>query len=244
MSVRRVASAVADFGLGRHWYQLRRGRQGWDRVPELTRELAGRFTTAVCEAVSEAGHPPAEVEFVAATRYGTAHVAEVMHEQLREAGPKWLDPEQFLHYAPHAPVSAAALAAGIGGAGSTLVGPDAQFQAVAHAVRRVRAGRTAAVVVAAYEALTPFAAAALAGGPGAPSPPDGQVTALVLSAEGSGPVLTPYRSVDDAEVRRLAGGPAEATAEGSLLRALAAVTAPAVLTSGGPGPRDAVVVSP
>ena len=51
------------------------------------------------------GQAAADLEFVVATRYGTAHVAEVMHAQLREAGPKWLNPEQFLYYSPHALLS-------------------------------------------------------------------------------------------------------------------------------------------
>lgn len=165
---RRAGAAATEFDLTAHWRERARGREGWDNAPALVRDLSTRFTATVAEAIERAGGVPGrtETEFVAATWYGTSHVAEVMHEQLREAGPKWLDPEQFLHYSPHAMVSAAALDLGLGGASATLVGPDAEFQAVAHAVRRIRSGRAATVVVAEYEALTPFAAAPCPDGPG------------------------------------------------------------------------------
>lgn len=245
MTVRRAAAAIADFDLSRHWHELRRGKEGWAAAPALTRELTERFTATVAEAVSMSGQLPANLEFVVATRYGTAHVAEVMHTQLREAGPKWLNPEQFLYYAPHALLSAAALTLGIGGAGSTLLGPDAEFQAVAHAVRRIRSGRAGAVVVAEYEALTPFAAAALTGHTGHGAPPKGQVTALMLSGEGTAPRLTPHRSLEETAVRRLAEGAGAPvlSADRGLLRTLAAAEAPAVLTTGETDRRDVVVVT-
>ncbi|MFD8958119.1 hypothetical protein ACFV0W_14465, partial [Streptomyces anulatus] len=140
---RRAGAAATEFDLTAHWRERARGREGWDNAPALVRDLSTRFTATVAEAIERAGGVPGrtETEFVTATWYGTSHVAEVMHEQLREAGPKWLDPEQFLHYSPHAMVSAAALDLGLGGASATLVGPDAEFQAVAHAVRRIRSGR-------------------------------------------------------------------------------------------------------
>jgi hypothetical protein len=245
MTVRRAAAAIADFGMSRHWHELRRGKEGWAAAPALTRELTECFAATVGEAVSMSGQPPAELEFVVATRYGTAHVAEVMHAQLREAGPKWLDPEQFLYYAPHALLSATALTLGIGGAGSTLLGPDAEFQAVAHAVRRIRTGRAEAVVVAAYEALTPFAAAALTGHTGEGAPPNGQVTALVLGGEGTSPTVTPHRSLEETAVRSLAedAGAPILSADGGLLRTLSAAEAPAVLTTGEGDRRDVVVVT-
>ncbi|MEV5851032.1 beta-ketoacyl synthase N-terminal-like domain-containing protein [Streptomyces anulatus] len=250
---RRAGAAAVEFDLTAHWRERARGREGWDNAPALVRDLSTRFTATVAEAIERAGGVPGrtETEFVAATWYGTSHVAEVMHEQLREAGPKWLDPEQFLHYSPHAMVSAAALDLGLGGASVTLVGPDAEFQAVAHAVRRIRSGRAATVVVAEYEALTPFAAAPCPDGPGtaAGAPPKGRATALVLTAGGGrGLSLTVHRSGDgdgdgdgaDASAGR--GGTTVRTAGPGLLRLLADAAEPLVVVSRAAGLRDALVL--
>ena len=250
-TARRAGCATAEFDLDDHWRERGRGREGWNSAPALTRELSACFTATVGEALKQAGGVPDRVntEFVAATWYGTSHVAEVMHEQLREAGPKWIDPEQFLYYSPHSMVSAAALAFGLGGASSTLMGPDAEFQALAHAVRRIRCGYADTVIVAEYEALTPFAATACpdgAGPPGRDGPPKGRVTALVLtSAGGTGPGVTVRRGLGDAEVERLAerhGTTVQAAAPG-LLRSLAGGTAPVVVVSRTPRRCDAVVLA-
>lgn len=243
MTARRTAAATADFDLAPHWAALERGKEGWDRAPALTRELSGCFTATVGKVVQQARHGLEDVEFVAATHYGTTHVAEVMHEQLRTAGPKWLDPEQFLSYSPHSLVSAAALALGLGGAGATLLGPDAEFQALAHALRRLRSGRAADVVVAAYEAPTAFVAGhhrELVAG----EPPMGRVTALLLTREGPGPAVAARSGLDAAAVRRLAqehGRPV--VVERGVLRTLSVAGPPALLVTGGPDRHDAVVTS-
>ncbi|MFD7068330.1 hypothetical protein ACFV97_14000 [Streptomyces sp. NPDC059913] len=237
MTVTRVAaSATAEFDLTTHWKARERGRDGWKDTPALTRELSDCFTGTVRRAVEEVGDALDRdaAEIVTATWYGTSHVAEVMHEQLHEAGPKWLNPEQFLYYSPHSVVSAAALALGIGGAGSTLLGPDSEFQALKHAVRRLASGRVPAVVVAEYEALTPFAALGHFDGPGLPYDgglPTGRVTALVLMADGRGPEVRVHRGVADAAARRPAErhGAVNLPPGPGLLRALAGARAPAVV---------------
>ncbi|MBQ0983218.1 hypothetical protein KBZ10_01410 [Streptomyces sp. F63] len=262
-TARIAGSATAGFDLTPHWRERSRGRAGWEHAPALTRELSGLFTATIARAVERAGGlaDPAETEIAAATWYGTSHVAEMMHEQLREAGPKWLDPEQFLFYSPHSLVSGAALALGIGGAGSTLMGPDAEFQALTHAMRRIRTGRTAEVIVAEYEALTPFAAVTCVDGPELPDGetlPKGRATALVLRPGGPAPSGREetaerarafgdvHRGVDAAEVERLARRHAAAVlhAAPGLLRTLAGADGPALVVSrpGGDGRHDAVVV--
>ncbi|MEU1516206.1 hypothetical protein ABZ490_29400 [Streptomyces sp. NPDC005811] len=261
-AARIAGSATAEFDLAPHWRERGRGRAGWEHAPALTRELSGAFTAAIARAVEHAGglEDPAETEIAAATWYGTSHVAEVMHEQLREAGPKWLDPEQFLFYSPHSLVSAAALALGLGGAGSTLMGPDAELQALTHAMRRIRTGRAAEVIVAEYEALTPFAAVTCADGPELPDGetlPKGRATALVLRPDGPAPGRAEtggrarafgdvHRGVDAAEVKQLADRHAADVlhAAPGLLRALAGADGPTLVVSrpGEDGRRDAMVV--
>lgn len=262
-TARIAGSATAEFDLAPHWRERGRGRAGWEHAPALTKELSGLFTATIARAVTHAGGlaDPTGTEIVAATWYGTSHVAELMHEQLREAGPKWLDPEQFLFYSPHSPVSAAALALGLGGAGSTLMGPDAELQALTHAMRRIRTGRAAEVIVAEYEALTPFAAVTCVDGPELPDGetlPKGRATALVLRPGGptpSGEEETPgrtrafgdvHRHVDAAEVEQLARRHTADVlyAAPGLLRTLAGADGPVLMVSrpGGDGLRDAVVV--
>jgi len=250
MTVTRVAGAVMEFGLAEYWHARQRGKEGWDQASAFTRELSDCFTATVGKAVAQAdGHLVCmDTEFVAATWYGTSHVGELMHEQLRDAGPKWLNPEQFLYYSPHSLLSAAALALGIGGAGSTLVGPDAELEALAHAVRRIRSGRATSVVVAEYEALTPFAAVAHPDGPGLPDDgtlPTGHATALVLAADKDGPAITVRRGIDEAEAQRLAEQHGAALSQGGpgLLRTLAEAETPTVVLSGECDHRDAVVLS-
>ncbi|MFK4100739.1 hypothetical protein ACI2L1_11815 [Streptomyces sp. NPDC019531] len=253
MIVTQVGSAAAEFDLTPHWNVRQLGREGWGQASALTRELVDCFVSTVGQALGQAGcHLVAEEsEFITATWYGTCHVGELMHEQLREAGPRWLDPEQFLYYSPHSLLSAAALALGVGGAGSTLLGPDAELQALAHAVRRIRSGRVASVVVAEYEALTPFAAFARSDGPGLPDDgalPTGRAAALVLTAGQEGedaPAITVRRGIDDAGAQRLAeqhGAPVVQAGPG-LLRTLTEARTPLVVLSGDPGRRDAVVLS-
>ncbi|MFC8904860.1 hypothetical protein [Micromonospora sp. NPDC057140] len=141
-----------------------RGRDGWPAEPELTRVVVDRFTDVVGRVVAAGGldtEARRETEIAVGTLYGMARVGEVMHEQLDEAGPKWLAPEMFVYYSPHSLVSAAAVAHGLGGAATTLLGRDGGMQALLHAVRRLTTGQADTVLVGAYEALTPFADAAL-----------------------------------------------------------------------------------
>ncbi|WP_198141477.1 beta-ketoacyl synthase N-terminal-like domain-containing protein, partial [Micromonospora sp. ATCC 39149] len=130
----------------------------------MNRVVVDRFTDVVGRVVAAGGlNAPArrETEIAVGTLYGMARVGEVMHEQLDEAGPKWLAPEMFVYYSPHSLVSAAAVAHGLGGAATTLLGRDGGTQALLHAVRRLATGQADTVLVGAYEALTPFADAAL-----------------------------------------------------------------------------------
>ncbi|SCL18001.1 hypothetical protein [Micromonospora inyonensis] len=183
----------------------RRGAEGWPAQPAFTREVAQRLSDAVGAALAprapDEGQPlavPPEgrvandaTEIVTGTCYGMAHVAEVMHEQLAEAGPRWLDPESFAYYSPHAPTSLAAKTHGLSGAGSTLLGLDAGGQALAHALRRLSSGRTSRCLVTAYDAVTGFAAAALAALGVAADDSTGEAVALLLDsgAEASGPTI-------------------------------------------------------
>lgn len=250
MIVTRVASATAEFDLTKYWQGWRRGKESWDLAPALTRELSACFTAAVDEAVGQAGDrlDRLDTEFVTATWYGTSHVAEVMHEQLREGGPRWLSPEQFLYYSPHSVISAAALAVGLGGAGSTLLGPDAEYQALAHAIRRIRSGRAACVVVAGYEALTPFAAVARPDGPTLPDDgmsPTGQATALVLMADDERPAvpLPRGRNGTDAQGPAERHGPTVVEPGPGLLRKLAASRTSAFVLSDEQSGREGVLLS-
>lgn len=195
-------AALTDFDQTAHRANRLLARDGWDAEPGFTRSIAEHFTGAVGTALARcrAGRRQRrEMEFVTATCYGTTHVAEGMHERLRLAGPRWLDPESFIFYSPHALTSAAAMAHGIGGAGCTLLGADAGAHALGHAFRRLLAGRAASVLVGGYEASTPFSVAALETIGLASRDTRGEAVAIVLErAPGpSGPAL--------AVRRRLAG---------------------------------------
>ncbi|MFF3855996.1 beta-ketoacyl synthase N-terminal-like domain-containing protein [Micromonospora sp. NPDC002575] len=163
-TVRLAAGGSDRFALDEAARNRARGRDGWPAEPELTRVVVDRFTDVVGRIVAAAGLDAAalrETEIAVGTLYGMARVGEVMHEQLDEAGPKWLAPEMFVYYSPHSLVSAAAVAHGLGGAATTLLGRDGGMQALLHAVRRLSTGQADTVLVGAYEALTPFADAAL-----------------------------------------------------------------------------------
>ncbi|MFI6162285.1 hypothetical protein ACIA59_20365 [Micromonospora haikouensis] len=163
-TVRLAAGGSDRFALDEAARNRARGRDGWPAEPDLTRVVVDRFTDVVGRVVAAGGLDAAarrETEVAVGTLYGMARVGEVMHEQLDEAGPKWLAPEMFVYYSPHSLVSAAAVAHGLGGAATTLLGRDGGMQALLHAVRRLATGQADTVLVGAYEALTPFADAAL-----------------------------------------------------------------------------------
>ncbi len=181
-----VATAVHDWS--GHGANARLGREGWERAPDFTRDVVSQFVRTVGTAVEGIGGL-VDVEVVTATCYGTAHVAELMHDQLHTGGPRWLAPESIVSYSPHAVTSAAALAHGIGGAGCTLVGTDAGTSALAHALRRVAVG-TEKVVVAGYEALTAHAVEALAELGVTADAGTREAVALVVTGDGPGRPLT------------------------------------------------------
>nr|CAD62193.1 AtaPKS4 protein [Saccharothrix mutabilis subsp. capreolus] len=173
-----TGSAAASIDLSELWRAHRDGPDGWASVTRHTGSFPDRVTKVAAEALTGAGADPAATGLVLGSLYGMGYVAESINHRLAVKGARWLDPDAFLHFTPHGLTATVCMGLGLEGFAATLLGPAAGLQAMAQAVRRIRLGRSRAVVCGAYEALSPAAAARVRDGSAA-----GVAAFLVLEPE-------------------------------------------------------------
>lgn len=116
---------------------------------------------------------------VLADRHGTAATAEYIVDTLDSHGLRWLDPRGFLYYSPHAVTGELCIRLGLGGPVFTLLGRQAQADALGYAALLVRTGRCDHALVVSVDWATEYALAALGDVAARPA----EVVAVVLSAD-------------------------------------------------------------
>jgi 3-oxoacyl-(acyl-carrier-protein) synthase len=131
------------------------------------------------------GGGAASTACVLGTTYGTAHVAERILRTIDDRGPRFLDPESFLFFAPHGVTSSIGIAAGLGGLAATFVGADAGATALLVAATTVATGRHPAVLCGAFDWPSPFGAAAIADLAGEAPPHQGGFVLVLVEDRGS-----------------------------------------------------------
>ncbi|MYW99760.1 beta-ketoacyl synthase N-terminal-like domain-containing protein [Streptomyces sp. PgraA7] len=123
------------------------------RTPLAVRDLLRPALLATAEtAVAEAGLSPDEVRnmgCVTASNGATAATGTYIAQVLAGPGPRWLAPECFLYYSPHALTGELSIALDLDGHAVTLTGAAAGVDALGYAALMVRSGRCRSVLVSA-----------------------------------------------------------------------------------------------
>ncbi|WP_225827702.1 beta-ketoacyl synthase N-terminal-like domain-containing protein [Streptomyces naphthomycinicus] len=130
-----------------------RGLPVRDRVLPVLRET-------VAEALAGLPDAPGETAVVLASRHATWVTAEAVLTAVRGPGARWLDPRAFLHYTPHALVSALSIDRGLDGPSVTFSGASGGVDTFGHGADLLREGACARVLAVAVEWPTALSASA------------------------------------------------------------------------------------
>ncbi|KUN39791.1 hypothetical protein AQJ30_09010 [Streptomyces longwoodensis] len=114
----------------------------------------------VAEALAGLPDAPGETAVVLASRHATWITAEAILTAVRGPGARWLDPRAFLHYTPHALVSALSIDRGLDGPSVTFSGVSGGVDAFGHGADLLRQSACARVLAVAVEWPTALSAAA------------------------------------------------------------------------------------
>ncbi|GAA5609727.1 hypothetical protein Spla01_00857 [Streptomyces platensis] len=132
---------------------------GFPRIPLAVQDTLGPELTRAAEAaLADAGVTRAEAApmgCVTASHHATAVTAQYIAAVLDGAGPRWLAPQCFLHYSPHALTGRLCIDLGLDGTALTLTGPASGVDALGYAAMMVESGRCSSVLVAAAHWPTP-----------------------------------------------------------------------------------------
>ncbi|MGY5125807.1 hypothetical protein [Streptomyces nigrescens] len=132
---------------------------GFARMPLAVQDTLGPELTRAAEAaLADAGLTRAEAASmgcVTASHHATAATAQYIAAVLDGAGPRWLAPQCFLHYSPHALTGRLCIDLGLDGTALTLTGPASGVDALGYAAMMVESDRCARVLVAAAHWPTP-----------------------------------------------------------------------------------------
>jgi 3-oxoacyl-(acyl-carrier-protein) synthase len=156
-----VMTGISSGTIQTHWVPGENPKEkiSKDPIVQEVRRLEGFFRSNVKEAWEKAqldsSYGP-QSGAVFGTFYATNSIQEYIISSLMN-GSSWLNAEAFLYYSPHSCPGSVVQMLGLHGDAITLVGPQAQEEALVHAWRLVHAGRHRIVLCSVFEWATPFA---------------------------------------------------------------------------------------